>query len=131
MYNWVSADGFFADTDGKLDWVVPDAQQTKIAADGMERYDTVLFGRRTYQVFEEVWKRALEQASNLTVPDPHDRGRPSHEHYRIAVALNAMAKVVFSTRLTSPTWKNTRILAELDPAAVDAMKREPGRDMII
>lgn len=28
-FNWTTADGYFAGTDGNLDWVVPDAGQAK------------------------------------------------------------------------------------------------------
>ena len=31
MFNWVTADGYFAGPDGNLDWVVPDEEQAKAA----------------------------------------------------------------------------------------------------
>ena len=43
MFNWVTADGYFAATDGNLDWVVPDEAQAKAAAEGILNFDTVLF----------------------------------------------------------------------------------------
>jgi hypothetical protein len=29
MFNWVTADGYFAGPDGSLEWVVPDDEQAK------------------------------------------------------------------------------------------------------
>jgi len=34
-------------------WVVPDAEQAKAAVDNIPLFDTVLFGRRTYELFEK------------------------------------------------------------------------------
>ena len=32
MFNWLTADGYFAGPDGNLEWVVPDEEQAKAAA---------------------------------------------------------------------------------------------------
>ena len=32
MFNWVTADGYFAGPSGDLDWVVPDEKQAKMSA---------------------------------------------------------------------------------------------------
>jgi hypothetical protein len=45
-FNWLSADGSFAGSDGNLNWGVPDDEQAKAAAAGMPTADTVLSGRR-------------------------------------------------------------------------------------
>jgi len=55
MFNWMTANGYFAGADGNLDWVVPDEEQAKAAVDGILFFDTVLFGRRTYELFEKFW----------------------------------------------------------------------------
>ncbi len=86
MFNWVTADGYFAGPDGNLDWVVPDAEQAKAAAEDIPNFDTVLFGRRTYELFEGFWRYAVVDASG-TVPDPHHPGRQSSEHGAIAIAI--------------------------------------------
>src|SRR6266545_4735213 len=62
MFNWVTADGYFAGPDGNLDWVVPDDEQAKAAAEGLPGCDTVLFGRVTYQLFEGFWRPAVEDS---------------------------------------------------------------------
>jgi len=130
MFNWVTADGYFTASDGNLDWVVPDKEQAKAAAEGIPNFDTVLFGRRTYELFEGYWRHAVVDDSG-TIPDPHDPGRRSSEHGAIAVALNRMTKLVFSRTMKDATWRNSRLLRELDPHEIKTIKRQPGKDMII
>ena len=129
MFNWVSADGYFVGPDGSLEWVVPDEDQAKAAAKSIPGFDTVLFGRRTYELFEGFWRHALDDSP--TVADPHDPGRRSPEHRVIATALNEMTKLVFSRTLKDVTWRNSRLLREFDPREIETMKRQPGKDMIV
>jgi dihydrofolate reductase len=130
-FSWLTADGAFAGADGNLDWVVPDDEQARMAAAGIAAHDTVLFGRRTYEMFEGFWRHALDDDDGTTVPDPHHPGRRSREHRVIALALNAMTKLVFSRTVRDVTWRNARVLRELDPRAIETMKGQSGRDMII
>ena len=130
-FQWMTADGYFAAADGNLDWVVPDDEQAKDAAAGISRIDTALFGRTTYETFAQFWRAALAQSDGSTVPDPHHPGRRSREHHTVAVALNEMAKIVYSRTLMGATWKNSRIVRELDPGEIDAMKQAPGKDIIV
>lgn len=129
MFNRVTADGYFAGPDGNLDWVVPDEDVDKAGAAGIPRTDTILFGRRTYELFEGFWRHAVDGSS--TAPDPHEAGRRSPEQRAFAIALNENTKLVFSRTLKDVTWRNSRLLHELDPHEIEAMKRQPGRDMIV
>jgi dihydrofolate reductase len=128
-FDWLTADGYFAAPDGSLSWVVPDDEQAKAAAIGMRAADTVLFGRRTYEIFEGFWRNALTDAS--TAPDPHRPGLRSREHRVIAVWLNDATKLVFSRTLPDVTWRNARLSHELDLAEIAAMKRQPGKNMMV
>ena len=129
MFNWVTADGYFAGRDGNLEWVVPDEAQAKAAAEGIPGFDTVLFGRRTYELFEGFWRHAVDDSP--TAPDPHRPGRQTREQRAIAIWLNEVTKLVFSRTLKDVTWKNSRVLHELDPREIENMKRQPGKDMIL
>jgi dihydrofolate reductase len=130
MFNWLTANGYFAGPDGNLDWVVPDDEQAKAAAADISNFDTVLFGRRTYEIFEKFWPRVVVDDAGM-VPDPHRPGRRSREHGVIAIALNRMTKLVFSRTLKDVTWKNSRVVHELDPREIETMKKQAGKDMII
>ncbi len=49
----------------------------------------------------------------------------------MAIWLNEMTKLVFSRTLKGVTWRNSRVLHELDPREIETMKRQPGKDMIV
>ncbi len=129
MFNRVSVDGYFAGPDGNLDWVVPDKDLDRAGASGIPGTDTVLFGRRTYEMFASFWPHALDDTP--TSPDPHMPRERSPEMRAMAVMLNDATKLVFSKTLKKVTWKNSRLLRAFDPRAIEAMKRQPGKDMIV
>src|SRR3954466_14775388 len=110
-FDWITADGFFAAPDGNLDWVVPDEEQAKAAARDIPNFDTVLFGRRTYEIFEGFWAHVVVDEAG-TGPDPPPPGRRSPEHGAMAIALNAMSKLVFSGTLKDVTWRNARLVRQ-------------------
>jgi dihydrofolate reductase len=129
MFNRVSADGYFATPDGNLDWVVPEDEIDKAGAAAISGFDTVLFGRRTYQNFEAFWPHALDDQG--TSSDPHNAGRRSPELRAMGVMLNESTKLVFSRTLKSVTWKPSRLLGEFDPSEIEALKKQPGKDIIV
>jgi len=131
MFNHVSADGYFAAADGNINWVIQDPEIAKTAASASESpgVGTMLFGRRTYEQFESFWPHALD--ATPTSPDPHHPGRASPEMRAMAVWINAATKLVFSRTRKDVTWKNSRLLHELDPAEIEAMKRAPGNDILV
>ena len=129
MFNRVSAEGFFATPDGKLDWVVPEPELDKAAAEGMTGTDTIMFGRKTYEMFESFWPHALDDAG--TAKDPHAAGRRSPELGAMANFINNATKLVFSKSLKKVTWKNSRLFPELDPKEIETIKKQPGKDIMI
>ena len=129
MFNWVTTDSFFAAPDGNLEWVVPDRKQVKAAVEAIPRLDTILFGRRTFEIFENFWKEAVDSA--LTAPDPHNPGRRTREHGAIGILLQESTKFIFSKTLKGVRWKNSRILHQIDPREIDAIKQQPGKDMML
>jgi dihydrofolate reductase len=128
MFNQVSADGFFAAPDGGLDWVAPDEELDREAVERLPATDAILLGRRTYELFAAFWPHALDDPE--TARDPHGPAS-SPEIRAIAVWLNETPKLVVSRTLTDPAWGPARVLRDLDPDAIRALKREPGRDVIV
>lgn len=131
MYNRVSADGYFTSPEGKLDWVVPDPELDRSAAESIaeDGVDALLFGRRTYEMFAAFWPHALDDSK--TSPDPHNPGRRGPEMKAMAVMLNETPKIVFSRTLKDVTWKNSRLVHDLDPREIETMKKQPGKDIMI
>ena len=126
-FNRVTADGYFAGRDGNLDWVVPDPEVDKAGAKGIPRYDTIVFGRRTYEIFEGFWPHAVDDSAR----DPHGPGRQSPEIRSMGRWINEASKVVFSRTRKEVTWKNSRLLHEFDPREIETMKSQPGKDIIV
>jgi dihydrofolate reductase len=129
MFNRVSADGYFATSDGNLDWVVPEEQLDKAGADSLSDSDTILLGRRTYDMFESFWPHALEDAT--TAADPHNAERRSPEIRAMAVWINNSTKLVVSKSRNEVTWKNSRLLREIDPREIETIKRQAGKTIMI
>jgi dihydrofolate reductase len=127
-FDHVSADGHFAGPDGTLDWVVQDDAVPRSLLEGA-RFDAMLFGRRTYEMFEDFWPKALDDRD--TSPDPHGSGRRSQDLHAMAVFINEKEKLVFSRGRCDFTWQNTRPLPALDRKVVEGLKQEPGGDILV
>ncbi|GCE03939.1 dihydrofolate reductase family protein [Dictyobacter aurantiacus] len=118
---WVTLDGFVAGPDDEMDWVGEcfDEAMGKYEGEFFYAADTLLLGRVTYQSFAGSW------------PYVPDNPNVSEEEKEYARRLNAMQKIVFSRTLASADWNNTRLLREIDPAEIERLKSESGRDIII
>jgi dihydrofolate reductase len=128
MFNQVSADGFFADSEGGLDWVVQDPEIHERAAAGMPHTDAILLGRRTYDGFAAFWPSAL---ADLQASGPHGENKTSASFAAMARWLNDTKKHVASRTLRRAGWNNSEVVPELDQAIVRSLKQAPGKDMII
>lgn len=123
-FNRVSADGYFAAPDGSLDWAVTEPELDRVAAANLSGAGTMLFGRRTYEMFESYWPHAVDE-------DPHAAGRHAPEIRAIAEWINASTKLVFSRTRTEVPWRNSRLLPALDPREIEALKAGPGGDIMV
>lgn len=128
-FDRVTVDGYFAGSDGNLDWAVPDAEVDRAGAAAIPGFDAILFGRRTYEMFEAFWPHVGNASQNA--PNPHMPRQPSPEMRAMATMLNQTAKLVFSRTLSKVTWRNSRLLPELDAREIESIKRQPGKDLII
>jgi dihydrofolate reductase len=128
MFNQVSADGYFADSDGGLDWVVSDPEVHARAVASMPDSDTVLFGRRTYEMFAAYWPQALK---DLKKPGPHGEDKAEAGFAAMARWLNEAKKLVASRSLKNASWNHTEVLGELTPARVSALKKQPGKGILV
>jgi dihydrofolate reductase len=78
-----------------------------------ERCRGILLGRTTYEMFEPAW-------SKRTVED--DPGAPF---------FNDTTKYVVSATLTTPTWRNSKIIGPYDPDAIRGLKDEVEGDIYV
>lgn len=75
--------------------------------------DVQLMGRITYEEFAQAWP-AMEEAAG-----------------EFGAKMNAMPKVVVSTTLTDPTWKNTTVAAGDLLSTVATLKEEYAGDILV
>lgn len=120
LEEWLSLDGFAADKAGELKFFPSteankdsDLDQLKL----LDRIDTLLLGRKTYELFASFWPSATVDKEI------------------IADKLNAIPdKVVFSGTLKAAPWGKFPAARIVDGDAVKAireMKARPGKDMIL
>lgn len=115
LFNMMTLDGFFAGAHGELDWHVVDEEFQTFAMQQLESVDTLLFGRKTYQMMASYWTTEAAREKD-----------PS-----IGAKMNETAKIVVSRTLDRAMWGNSKLLKEKVADEVAGMKRQPGRDMII
>jgi dihydrofolate reductase len=129
LFDRVTVDGSFSGPGGDLGWAVPDDELDAAGAAGTHDADTMLFGRVTYEMFESFWPKLDEGAT--TARDPHADGRSSKAIRAMGVWINQSRKIVFSRTRTEVRWKNSELVSTFDPRTVEALKRGPGKEIMI
>lgn len=119
VFNMVSLDGYFADSNGNIGWHTVDDEFNDYAISTFDGLDTILFGRETYQLFESHWPAAL------TDPNTSDKDRV------IANMINNASKVVLTKTLDTVPWKNSRIMRDITLEEITELKSAPGKDIVI
>jgi dihydrofolate reductase len=118
---WVSLDGYVADKNGNLDFFTnltpdqnkySDADQLKF----LETVDTILLGRKTYELFVDFWPEATTDKEV------------------IADRLNEIKKVVFSNTLTNAPWGKwpaAEIISGEAGSTIKKLKELPGKNIVL
>src|SRR5258705_13768016 len=121
LEEWVSLDGYVADKNGQLDFFTnltpeenkySDSDQLKF----LETIDTILLGRKTYELFVDFWPGA------------------TIDKEAIADKLNETKKIVFSNTITNAPWgkwKDAEIINGVANSAIKKLKTLPGKDMVM
>lgn len=112
-----SLDGYVADEHGGFDFLAPDEEVHAAVNDLMRTVGTQLYGRRLYEVMLawETW--------DTTDESPVTRD--------FATIWRNTDKIVYSTTLEAVSSERTRIERAFDPAAVQALKGEFERDLLV
>lgn len=115
LFNLISLDGFFEGPNREIDWHNVDSEFNQFATDQLNSADTLVFGRRTYNLMASYWptKAAIND-------DPI-----------VAGLMNGIDKIVFSHTLKSADWQNTRLINNHPAAAIASLKNSPGKDIFI
>jgi dihydrofolate reductase len=119
LQEWLSLDGFAADRDGGLDFFP--ATETDHFSDRdqlafLDSVDTILLGRRTYELFVDFWPTATT------------------DREIVADRLNALPKLVFSNTLAEAPWGSwppARVVRGDAVAEIRRLKALDGKHMVL
>jgi dihydrofolate reductase len=113
-FHVVTVDGYDEGPNQEFDWPNVDKEFDDFAVTQIDEADTMMFGRKTYEVMAAYWPtpEALES---------DDR--------RVAELMNGRPKYVVSTTLEKADWGGTQVLPDLD--ALRAVKAGAGGDIVI
>lgn len=79
--------------------------------------DTLLWGRKTYQLMESYWPFIVKEPTG---------NKPTDE---FAILVDNISKVVFSRTLSTVEWKNTMLKSEIVRNEIVDLKQQPGKDI--
>jgi dihydrofolate reductase len=117
----MTIDGFVAGPKGEQDWIWqggPDESGFRKIIELADSCDTILLGRKMTREFIDYWENMVD---NL----PDDPFQP------LAQRMVNMRKVVFSHTQTAITGRNLEVENGDLVSAVQALKKEPGKDIMV
>lgn len=111
-----SLDGFIEGPNRELDWFHDGNPQFEQYCEEMiDGVGVAVYGRRAYELMIRYW------------PDAEVSPR-SAQDLAFARKMNALPKVVLSRTLEQATWRNTRVVRDVE--AIAALKREAGKPIV-
>lgn len=116
---WITLDGRISGADGGYDWVLNNEEVSAYESQILIDADTLIFGRYTYTDFAGHWPKAESDPAA-------SEGSKAH-----ANRMNGALKVVISHALEEFPWGPVRHFRNIDPAEIQALKDEPGKDILI
>lgn len=117
----VTLDGYMSGPNCELDWHFEKWGPDLARAFGQQLADadTILLGRVTYSAMARYWPQKAYDYSF------------SREDIAFADMMNSYNKIVFTKTLTEPSWSNTRLVSGSLKTAIQKLKKQRGKDMII
>ena len=119
LEEWMSLDGFAVDAEGTLDFF-PQSEADRFSdrdqLEFLESVDTILLGRRTYELFVEFWPTATTDKEI------------------VADRLNELPKLVFSNALIEApwgAWPPARVVRGDAVTEIERMKAQDGAHMVL
>lgn len=115
LFMMTTLDGYFEGPDHDISWHNADNEEfAKFAEDQLDETDTLIFGRRTYELMAEFWPS--EEAIEM---DPGT-----------ATKMNSLHKVVFSHNPMSTGWQNVESSKDV-VKKVQELKSTSGNDIAV
>lgn len=117
----MTIDGFVAGPNGELDWMWIGKRDEAILERVIEladTCDTILLGRNMTREFIDHWENVLDN-------------QPESNEQPLAQQMVSMRKIVFSRTQTSIKGRNLEVENGELAAAVNALKKQPGKDIMV
>ncbi|HWT40697.1 MAG TPA: dihydrofolate reductase family protein [Dongiaceae bacterium] len=114
LFMMVSLDGYYEGVGHDLSWHNVDEEFVKFAIAQLDEVDTLVFGRKTYDMMAEFWPSRYAMDT-----DPET-----------AVRMNRLRKVAFSHSEFDPHWENTEVSTEL-AAKIKELKANEGKGIAV
>jgi dihydrofolate reductase len=119
LEEWLSLDGYAVDREGTLDFF-PSSESDQFSdrdqLEFLETVDTILLGRRTYELFVDFWPTATTDKEV------------------IADRLNSLPKLVFSNTLSEAPWGEwppARVVPGAAGGEIKRLKEADGKHMVL
>lgn len=121
LEEWMSLDGYVTDKNNQLNFFTDLTPEQNTFSDNdqlkfLETVDTILLGRKTYELFVDFWPGATTDKEI------------------IADKLNETKKIVFSRTLTKAPWgqwAEADIISDNSIAAIRELKLQKGKNLVL
>ena len=116
----MTIDGFVAGPDGELDWMWTAAEESvgRKVIELADSCDTILLGRNMTRGFIDHWENVVDN-------------QPDSTEQSLAYRMVNMRKIVFSRTQTAINGRNLEVENGDLAAAVKALKKESGKDILV
>ncbi len=116
LFMMISLDGFFEGPNHELDWHNADNDEfLDFAVEQLDATDTLVFGRRTYDMMAEFWP-----SDYALKTDPETAKR-----------MNSYRKIVFSHNLQKAGWENTTVYNDDVRGVMTKLQEGQGKDIAV
>lgn len=117
VFQHISLDGYFTDSNGDMSWAKQDSDEefNAFSSQNAKAGGVLIFGRVTYDLMAGFWptKQACE---SLPI---------------IAERMNNLPKIVFSRTLDKVSWNNTTLIKGDLVTEIRQLKSQPGEGMAV
>jgi dihydrofolate reductase len=114
-FNFITINGYLNGPDGDISWHRHGAEENEYAAESLKSGNTLLFGRKTYEMMASYWPTPMAMQND---PD-------------VAIGMNNADKIVISTTLKKANWKNTRVIGDDVVNEIKRLKALPGNNITL
>lgn len=112
---FTSLNGYYKGADDNVEWHSHGAEEIEFSQHQLQKGNTLLFGRKTYEMMKNFWVSPMAYELFPTV----------------AMRINQAEKIVFSNTMESSDWNNTTIMKGDIATEIKALKKTAGNDLTI